>query len=346
MEDMKMNQSAENWSNTSDKNSSSPRLYHTDYVYLWRAAYCTLLLSGAVLNFMVVIVMVRSGKIRQNISSFLIFHLSATHLLLHFTVPIFWYIHFSKGNSSSCKALVLIGNACAAAIFNSLAAIAWDRHRNVLRPFDSLAPRHLKTYFKLVATIWIYAFITSIPFIYSAKTDTEVICSEGNNGTENCKEYNFCALPSDWKTQLSKTIYFLLAFIVPLMYMVLTYTKIAISLWKRSKNGTIHGAVAKCKVKSTRLMIVAVLGFGLCWGPTFWVGLLNVYGVRSENNFALLIWCYLAQTSSSCLNPVIYAFCSPEFRKLVFKFCCCCCTRRVFSRCCCHGHANQVQPAM
>jgi len=276
----------------------------------------------------------------------LIFHLSVTHLLLHLSVPIFWNIQFSKGNSSSCKALVLIDYACAAAIFNSLVAIAWDRQRNVLRPFDSLAPRHLKTYFKLVAAIWIYAFITSVPFIYSVRTHIEVICSKGNNGTETCKEYSFCDLPSKWKTQLSKTIYFLLAFVIPLMYMFLTYTKVAVSLWKRSKNGTIHGAVAKCKVKSTRLMIVAVLGFVLCWGPTFWVDLLNVYGVRSENNFALRIWCYLAQISSSCLNPTIYAFLSPEFRKLVFKFCCCCCTRRVFSRRCRHSHTNQVQPVM
>jgi len=61
---------------------------------------------------------VRYGNIRTheytNISSFLIFHLSVTHLLLHLSVPIFWNIQFSKGNSSSCKALGLIDYACAA----------------------------------------------------------------------------------------------------------------------------------------------------------------------------------------------------------------------------------------
>ena len=343
---MEMNTTAERWSNTSDKNSSQPRFYRNDYVYLFEVAYYALLSCGAVLNIMVVFVMVRSGKIRQNISSFLIFHLSVTHLLLHLTVPIFWNIHYLKGNSSSCKVLVFIDYACAATIFNSLVAIAWDRHRNVLRPFASLAPRRLKTYFQLVAAIWMYAFVTSVPFIYSVTTDTEVICSKENNATETCKEYSFCDLPSDWKTQLSKTIYFLLAFVIPLMYMFLVYTKIAVCLWKRSKNGAIHGAVAKCKVKSTRLMVVAVLGFGLCWGPTFWVDLLNVYGAESETNFELRIWCYLAQISSSCLNPAIYAFFSPEFRKLVSKFCCCCCTRRCFSRYRCHSYENQVQPAM
>jgi len=149
----------ESWSNTSDKNCSSSCLYHKDYVYLFDVTYYALLLRGAVLNIMVVFVMVRSDNIRQNISSFLIFHLSVTYLLFHLSVPIFWNIQFSKGNSSSCKALGLIDYACAAAIFNSLVAIAWDRHRNVLRVFDSLAPRHLKTYFELIAAIWIYAFI-------------------------------------------------------------------------------------------------------------------------------------------------------------------------------------------
>ena len=339
---MELNATVESWSNSSDKNSSSPRFDRKDYVYLFRVAYFGLLSCGAVLNIMVVFVMVRSGKIRHNISSFLIFHLSVTHLLLHLTVPIFWNVHVSTGNSSSCKVLVFIDYACAATIFNSLVAIAWDRHRNVLRPFDCLAPRRLKTYFKLVAVIWIYAFITSVPFIYSARTETEVACSKENNATKTCKEYNFCDLPSDWKTQLSKTLYFLLAFVIPLMYMFITYTKIAVCLWKRSKNGTIHGAVAKRKVRPTRLMVIAVLGFGLCWGPTFLVELLNVYEVRSGNNFALRIWCYLAQISSSCLNPAIYAFFSPEFRKLVSKFCCCCCTRRCFSRCRCHGCENQM----
>ena len=179
--------------------------------------------------------------------------------------------------NSSCIASVLIRHACAAAIFNSLVAIAWDRHRNVLRPLKSLAPRHLKTYLMLVAAIWTYAFVTSVPFIYSVGIKSVVTCSRENNGTEKCKEqYSFCHSPSDWKTQLSRTFYFFLAYVFPLLYMFLAYTNIAVSSWKRSKTGIIHGAVAKCKVKSTRLMVVAVLGFVFCWGPTFWVDLLTV----------------------------------------------------------------------
>ena len=58
------------------------------------------------------------------------------------------------------------------------------------------------------------------------------------------------------------------------------------------------------------------------------------------------MWCYLAQISSSCLNPAIYAFFSPEFSKLVFKFCCRCYTGCGCTRSCCRSHVNQVQPTM
>ena len=341
-----MNETLSNWTQGSGDNSSLIRTDSTNFIsFLFMTIY-VILLFGAVLNIMVVFVMVRSGKIRQNISSFLIFHLSVTHLC-YFTLKVFCLgVVIYAIDSSSCKALYLADFACAAAIFSSLVAIAWDRHRNVLRPFKSLAPRRPKTFLMLVAAIWTYAFLTSIPFIYSVRTYSIVICPKDNNGTKPCHEYSWCHLPSDWTiTKLSKTIYFLLAFVFPLIYMFFTYAKIAVSLWKRSKNGTIHGAVAKCKVKSTRLMVVAVLGFVVCWGPTFWIDLLSVYGAF-ENTFILQICCWIATTSSSCVNPVIYAFLSPEFRKHFLKFCCCCCTCRV---CCSHRrqcHENQVQPVM
>ena len=339
-----MNETLSNWTNGNENNSSSIRIYNRDFILLSIMIYCVLFLSGAVLNIIVVFVMARSGKIRQNISSFLIFHLSVTHLC-YVSVTLSRLYSTSNDDLSSCKASAFIDLACAAAIFNSLVAIAWDRHRNVLQPFKSLAPRHLKTFLMLVAAIWTYALLTSAPFIYSVRTDTEEFCSKDNNGTQNCKKYNFCHLPSDWITQLSKTIYFILAFLIPLIYMFFTYTKIAVSLWKRSKNGTIHGAVAKCKVRSTRLMVAAVLGFVVCWGPTFWIDLLSVYGAF-EYTFMLQIWCWIAKTLSSCVNPIIYAFLSPEFRKHFLKFCCCCCTCRV---CCSHRrrrHRSEVQPVI
>lgn len=326
-----MNQTLQNWSRTCQPNSSSPPAYSSDLLPFW-IIYRVLFTSEAVLNIMVAFVLLRSGKTRQNISSFLVFHLSVTHLLFHMTIPLVWNIHGHNGTSASCKILIFIDLACAAAIFNSLVAIAWDRHRNILRPFESLAPTNFKVYLMLVAAIWTYAFVTCVPFIFSVRTYPRVICVKDNNrGTETCKKTNFCHLPTGWRTQLSKTVYFLLAFVIPLLYMFFAYTKIALSLRRRSRNGTVHRAVAKRKVKSTRLMIIAVFGFVFCWGPKFFVDLLTVYGVLDEKFWVLQLCSYLAQVSSSSINPAIYAFFSPEFRKILRKYCCCCCSSRVYS---------------
>ena len=97
--------------------------------------------------------------------------------------------------------------------------------------------------------------------------------------------------------------------------MLVTYTKIAVNLWKRSKKGKIHGAVAKCKAKTIRLMVTALLVFAVCWGSNFIVDLLRVCGVLEnlslESDVMLQILCLIAQASSSCLNPAVYAFFQP-----------------------------------
>ena len=102
-----------------------------------------------------------------------------THLLFHFVIPMSQIVQsIFLQSSTSCKALVLVSYTSAAAIFSSLTSIAWNRHRNVLRPFIASHPKKLKTYVLLDASIWCYAFITSLPFFfYSFKSPSGVICS-------------------------------------------------------------------------------------------------------------------------------------------------------------------------
>ncbi|KAJ7373055.1 hypothetical protein OS493_014201 [Desmophyllum pertusum] len=169
-----------------------------------------------------------------------------------------------------------------------------------------------------------------------------------NDPQQTCEEYMFCHTPFDWKTQISETVYFLMAFFLPLSYMLVAYTRIAVRLWKRSKNGMIHSAVAKHKTKSIRLLIVAVLGFVICWGPSILMNFLAQFGVFEGQSFEsevmLEMWLiFIAPASSSCINTAVYAYFSPEFRKNCIKFGCCCCGP--FVQCCCRCRANRrVRP--
>ena len=176
-----------------------------------------------------------------------------------------------------------------------------------------------------------YALGIVLPFIFGVESNSQEIRGKQNNAAiEKCK-YTSCIWPPSWKTQLSKTLFFITAFLIPFTYILVTYTKSSVSLWKRSKNREIHGAVAKCKVRTIRLMVMALLVFAVCWGLNFVVELLRIYGVL-ENNLRLQMLCFIAQASSSCLNPTVYAFLSPEFRKNCVKYCCCCFPRCPFIR--------------
>ena len=342
-----------NWTETEffDNYSVSDEQFY-NFVAASNYVCYSLFFLGGFLNIFVIYVMVRSGQLRKNISSFLIFHLSVTHLLFQFSFA----LTTSGGPLSRgsvvffCKMSSFTEHAYPAAIFSTLVAIAWDRHKNILQPFKSLAAtKSWKSYLLLVAVIWTYAVISSVSFVHSVTVRTvrsEKDCCMVNNTQQKCEEYMLCHTPLSWKTQISETVYFLMAFFIPLSYMLVAYTRIAVRLWKRSKHGMIHSAAAKHKTKSIRLLLVAVLGFVFCWGPGIFLNLLAKYrvleGQSSENDCILKIWSLLAQVSSSCINTAVYAFFSPEFRKNCIKFGCCC--FRPFIQCCCRCGDHRVSP--
>ena len=119
-----MNETLGNWNTANGTNRSSPHIFASDFVHFWFITYYVLVGCGGFVNLLVMYVMLRSHKIRTSISSFLIFHLSVTHVVFHMAVPLF-RLNWSR----NCKAFVLIELSCSAAIFGSLVAIAWDRHR-------------------------------------------------------------------------------------------------------------------------------------------------------------------------------------------------------------------------
>ena len=290
-----------------------------------------LLMCGIVLNFVVVYVMLRSRKMWKNISSFLVFHLSLIHVFLYFLLPILTIFSFMISPAFHCTAREFVQHMFSAAIFGTLAAISGDRYRNIAQPFKSLAPRRLKTFLLLILGIWLFATVATMPIFFTIQLRTEEFCEKTENGVaEKCNTFTYCYWPSDGKQ--SKTIYFVLAFLLPFIVILLTYTKAARSLWKWTKNGAIHRAVAKHKARTMRLMVMAVCIFALGWGPKLFIDCLLAYGVfinlPSSQSYILGAACTIAESLSSCLNPILYAFFSPDFRKLCYQFCCCCCRHR------------------
>ena len=295
--------------------------------------------AGGVLDIFVIYVMLRSGQLRKNFASFLLFHLSVTHLLFHLVIIMNFTGDLRRRDIRACRAFAFVDPACPAAIFSTLVAIAWDRHKNILQPFRSLISKPLRSYLMMIGVIWIYAVLSSISFVHSVRVRTVTYCRTVSDN-ETCREYMFCEIPrSSWQIRLSETVYFVVAFFIPLSYIAVAYTRIAVRLWKRSKTGAIHSAVAKHKSKSIRLLVIAVFGFVLCWGPSILGSMLEKYQafdrVPVETRYFLSVWFVLiAPASSPGVSTAVYAFFCPEFRKnsIKFAFCCCCCCKSCRNR--------------
>ena len=285
----------------------------------------SLVICGMFFNLVVVYVMLRSRKIWKNSSSFLVFHLSLIHVILYFVLPI---LLESPSSTLSCTIQEFVKHMFLAAIFGTLTALARARYRNIAHPFESLAPRRLKTFFLLIIQIWLFALTTTTPIFFTVQSRTRAFCvKEENKTAKMCHTFRYCYWPGKGKEP--KTIYFVLAFLLPFIVTLLIYTKAALSLWKWTKNGAIHSAVAKHKAKIIRLMVMAVCVFALGWGPNVIVDCFRAYSfftnLPSSHSYTLREACEVAELLSSCLNPILYAFFSPDFRKLCRQFCCCSC---------------------
>ena len=288
----------------------------------------SLLICGTLFNFVVVYVMLRSRKTWKNVSSFLVFHLSLIHVFLYFLLPILTVFLFLISPAFYCTAKEFVQHMFLAGIFGTLVAIAGDRYRNIAQPFKSLAPRRLRTFLLLILGIWLFASVATMPVFFTIQSRTEEFCWKTENGTaEECSTFTYCYWPSNGK--LPKTMYFVLAFLLPFILILLTYKKAALSLWKRTNKGAIHSAVAKHKAKTVGLMVIAVCIFALGWGPKLFIDCLRAYNVFTNlppgHSYTLRGACEVAESLSSCLNPILYAFFSRDFRKLCYQFCCCCC---------------------
>ena len=197
-----------------------------------------------------------------------------------------------------------------------LAIIALDRFYAVTRPLR-LSPisQHLK---KIIFSCWALSIALSSSILVN-ETFKNV------NGSYYCE---VTLLFLDWN--ISNTISTTFEFFLPLLIITVLYTFVCHRLWIRkvpgegSNQNEEQAAALKTARKVTRMMIIVVVLYVICWLPLYLVVLLHfvdrvqvIEGLFFFTNFSTL--CY------SGINPYIYLTFSQNFRnglrKLFRKFC-------------------------
>lgn len=300
--------------------------------------FCLIFL-GIVINATVCGVMLKNKCVLKNLSNFFVFHLSVVDLIFRLLTvgPITYLsrVYSTEKSAIPCKLLHFFSSACGAAFFVTLVVISVDVYRDAASPLKGLMSR--RTPFLVVFGVWLYAAVCSGPLMYSAQsvlyTEIPEVRPNVTDEFKNCSVPKLCDFYRNWSGQLSTTLYFVLAFLAPLVVIVILFLLTYVYLRRDYKSGAISKETANTKGKVTRMLSALSLGVVICWGPTVLISMLRSYDrladVSPDIVLILTIITELMKFMNSLFNPLIFACYIPNFRKDWFGLCknCKCCGR-------------------
>lgn len=288
-----------------------------DALLIFDSVFLTL---GLASNIFVWFIMARRKLIRKSVCSYYIFHLSTAEVFYR-TVLVVLKIVIAITDSRSisnaeCKAMSFWRKTTSAAIYLLLSGIAMDRKNHIINPLKNLGlakHRSMKIVF-----IWLFSMVISLTVIFSDQANRRL----NSVGQDNSSQPMFiCVLPRGaFASQICFTIYFFLAFVVPLSIITHSYCKIFIFLRRRATKQTFSACYIKTKYKALRMLVLIVVSLLLSWGPIMVSDLARAYGntVKVEDISMRQIAISISLTSS-VIHPVIYSFGNANFRREVVK---------------------------
>ncbi|XP_074522956.1 leukotriene B4 receptor 1 [Halichoeres trimaculatus] len=264
-------------------------------------------LVGAPGNLLVIWTILRHVKKRSH-TVVLILHLAVADLLVLITLPLWIYslAHSWVFGEATCKAMVFMINACMYSSVFLITLMSVERFLAVRYPFASAGWKRKKALSKVLLTLWIAAFLFSIPVI-----PTQVVGED--SGEEHCLYRFYTSVAQELVCVLLET---LVGYILPFSILVVCYGCLC---------SRITQMTFKSKRKSTVLIASVVVVFAICWTPHHIGNILSLVilamGDSSEaaesleavrNTMAFIAGAMVFISSTT--NPILYMFAARSFR--------------------------------
>uniref|UniRef100_A0A1B6DGK6 G-protein coupled receptors family 1 profile domain-containing protein n=1 Tax=Clastoptera arizonana TaxID=38151 RepID=A0A1B6DGK6_9HEMI len=195
----------------------------------------------------------------------------------------------------------------------TLAAIAVDRHRAILKPFSA---RVSKVQFKLVISlIWVVSAAMSFPWLYAMGVYRTV---DEHGARDFC--YHIKVSQSTMLTYRAMLV--ILQYVIPVSVITWVYARMGLALWGATAPGNAQtdrdANIMRNKKKVIKMLIIVVALFTLCWLPLQTYNVLHpIFPSINTFRYINIIWfCmdWLAM-SNSCYNPFIYAMYNEKFKR-------------------------------
>ncbi|XP_029466631.1 opsin-VA-like [Rhinatrema bivittatum] len=263
-------------------------------------------------NFIVILVTFKFKQLRQPLN-YIIVNLAVADFLVSIVGGTISFITNSKGYFYlGAWACVLEGFAVTflgiVALW-SLAILAFERYMVICKPLGNIRLRGKHSAMG-VAFVWVFSFIWTVPptMGWSSYTTSKIgTTCEPNWYSGNYEDHTYIIT------------FFTTCFILPLLVIFLSYGKLMRKLRKVSDTQGRLGSARKPEKEVTRMVIIMILAFLVCWSPyaTFSI-LVTAYPSIDLDPRLAAIPAFFAKTAS-VYNPVIYVFMNKQFRRCLLQ---------------------------
>ena len=259
---------------------------------------------GLVGNCLVVYV-ISSNKRMINSTNILILNLAIADILfLVFCVPFmtaqYALLSWPFGNIC-CKIVEYFVYLLANSSVYSLVLLAIDRYFAIAKSVTALSLRTKENTFFVILVMWTAIFTLCSPILMLYEQRELVINGMTLFVCGHAKEFLQYRV-------VYTTAYIIFGYILPLVLIVGLYVFVLREVNRRKNR----------KRQSVTKMLVIVVGvFAVCWGPLHLISMLNALHLfpMSTATISFGIVSHVMAYSNSCMNPILYAFLSQNFRK-------------------------------
>ncbi|XP_030568770.1 allatostatin-A receptor [Drosophila novamexicana] len=274
--------------------------------------------AGLLGNALVILVVVVNQQMRST-TNLLIINLAVSDILfvifcVPFTATDYVLPEWPFGNLWCKFVQYMIVVTCHCSVY-TLVLMSFDRFLAVVHPVTSMSLRTERNATLAIMCAWITIVTTAIPVALAHSV--RIYQYHGRAGTA-------CVFSTEeevWSLVGFQVSFFLSSYVAPLTLICFLYMGMLARLWKSAPGCKPSAESRKGKRRVTRMVVVVVLAFAICWLPIHVILVLkalNMYGGTHLTVIIQIISHVLAYTNS-CINPILYAFLSDNFRKAFRK---------------------------